>query len=169
MKTKLFAIICAFIGLTLISGVSHAQMTGNSDGTYAGESRDSHNPANPHTGAYYDWGRGRDGTGYCYQFTNEGYVLNGGANVPESFCEAVEPSKADWARGKNGYGYCYQFTPDHLVMYQGRPQSNATCEKVSPSHFAWDRAMDGWTYCFQFTPYNAIMNDGHSVPNEKCY
>lgn len=123
----------------------------------------------PNTGAFYDWGMGIDRTGYCYQFTNQGDVLNGGQPVAESFCEAVKASHPDWARGRDGYGYCYQFTPDELVMFQGRPQKNETCEAVKPSHYAWARAMDGWTYCFQFTPYNAMMNQGRSVPNEKCY
>lgn len=163
---KILILICAMFMGSLVQ----AQMTGNPDSVYADGPRDPQNPANPpSTGAYFDWGRGRDGTGYCYQFTIHGDVLNGGMPVAENSCEALRPSKSDWARGRNGYGYCYQFTPEKLVMYQGRPQANEICEKVLPSHFAWGRGMDGWTYCFQYTPSHILMNEGRNVPNEKCY
>lgn len=164
--TKFLIIISAI----LMSGIAHAQMTSNPDGIYAGQPEVPQESANhPNTGAYYDWGMGRDRTGYCYQFTNNGAVLNGGYPVAEALCEAVNPSKANWARANNGYGNCYQFTPNNLVMYQGRPQPYEKCEKVSPSHYAWGRGNDGWTYCFQFTPANLPLNDGRAVPNEKCY
>lgn len=162
--TKLLLIISSL----LIGGVVQAQMTSNPNSVYAGGNISA--PGNPNTGAHYDWGRGRDGTGYCYQFTNQGDVLNGGYPVAEANCEAVRPSKADWGWDRRtGFGYCYQFTPDNLVMYQGRPQNYDICEKVNPSHYAWGRATNGWTYCFQFTPYNAVLNEGRAVANEKCY
>lgn len=169
--TKILMTLC----LVFLGFQTNAQIIpGNPDGIYAGGRKDlptPQDPANPppNTGAFYDWGMGRDRTGYCYQFTNHGDVLNGGHPVAESFCEAVKASHADWARGKNGYGYCYQFTPDELVMFQGRPQKNEICEAIKASYFSWGRGFDGWTYCFQFTPYNAMMNEGRSVPNEKCY
>lgn len=161
--TKILMTLC----LVFLGFQTNAQMMpGNPDGIYAG-GRVENPPQN--TGAFYDWGIGRDRTGYCYQFTNQGDVLNSGHPVAESHCEAVKASHPDWARGRNGYGYCYQFTPDEIVMYQGRPQKNENCEKVKPSVFNWGRGMDGWTYCFQFTPSQLLLNEGRSVPNEKCY
>ena len=75
---KILILMCAF----LMGSIVHAQIPGNSDGVYAGGPRDPLDPANPPTtGAYYDWGRGRDGGGYCYQFTTVGDVLNGGMPV----------------------------------------------------------------------------------------
>lgn len=79
-----------------------------------------------HGGHYYDWARGRDGWGYCYEFAN-GNVLNGGANVPNYLCERENPSHYDWARGRDGYTYCYQFTPYGHVMNGGYAVSNNMC------------------------------------------
>jgi hypothetical protein len=126
-------------------------------------------PPPPGYGSYFDWGRGADGTGYCYQFASaNGQVLNGGRPVPESNCEMVSPSHFDWGQGQNGYGYCFQFTPQQLVMWQGRPVSNQQCEMVASSYYAWGRGNDGWTYCFQFTPYGRVMNEGRAVSNSYC-
>ncbi|NQZ00851.1 MAG: hypothetical protein HRT45_09305 [Bdellovibrionales bacterium] len=76
---------------------------------------------------YFDWGQGRDGTGYCYEFYREGEIANGGRNLPNRFCEAVSPSYYQMARGRDGYLYCYQFTPYHIVMNQGRPVPQGWC------------------------------------------
>lgn len=120
-------------------------------------------------GAYYEWGRGRDGSGYCYQFTSDGYVLNGGAPQPNFYCEQVHPSHSDWGRGNNGFGYCYQFTPTNIIMNQGAAIPNVQCELVMPSFYRWGRGYDGFTYCFQFTPNGLLLNDGRAVPNNYCY
>jgi hypothetical protein len=120
-------------------------------------------------GAYYDWGRGNDGTGYCYQFTWDGYVLNGGAAQPNFYCEEIRPSHSDWGRGNDGWGYCYQFTPYDIVMNQGAAISNWTCEQQSPTHYQWGRGSDGYTYCYQFTPYGLAVNQGQPVSNNYCY
>jgi hypothetical protein len=122
----------------------------------------------PNPGAVYHWGRGADGTGYCFEFTVDGQIQNGGRPVPEYLCEEFKPSYYDWAQANNGYGYCFQFTPQHLVMWQGRPIPNSNCEKGRPSYYALARASDGWVYCFQFTPYGHAMNDGRPVPNHFC-
>ncbi len=126
-------------------------------------------PGNPGNNTFFDWGRGNDGTGYCYQFTWDGYVMNGGAAQPNYYCEQVRPSHFDWGRGNNGYGYCYQFTPYNLVMNKGAAQSNMNCERYYPSHYRWANANDGRVYCFQFTPYGLAMNDGRPVPPQYCY
>lgn len=146
-----------------------AQMIPTEHSRYSGAEQVGNHPKPPNTGAYYDWGRGRDGTGYCYQFTSQGYVLNGGYPVDEQLCESIKPSHFNWARGQNGYGYCYQFTPDELVMQQGRPQQVEKCEAKHPSYFSWGTSQQGWTYCYQFTTNHLLMNEGRPVPNEKCY
>lgn len=128
-----------------------------------------HPPTHPAPGTYFDWGRGADGTGYCYEFSqSNGQVLNGGRPVPEVNCEKVQPSYFNWGRANNGYGYCFQFTPQHLVMWQGRTVPNHQCEAVRPSHFAWAMASNGYSYCFQFTPEGLAMNEGRPVPNHYC-
>jgi hypothetical protein len=126
-------------------------------------------PQQPAPGSYYDWGRGADGTGYCYQFSSENnQVMNGGNPVAERNCEKVSASHFDWGQSQYGYGYCFQFTPQHLVMWQGRPVPTKACEAVRPSYYAWARGSDGWTYCFQFTPYGRVLNEGRPLPNHFC-
>lgn len=83
-------------------------------------------PMHPHTGHYFDWGQGQNGWGYCYEWAN-GYVLNGGRNVYNGYCEEVHPSHFDWGRGQDGYTYCYQFTPYNIAMNEGRPVHNSYC------------------------------------------
>lgn len=78
-------------------------------------------------GSYFDWGRGFDGWGHCYEWTNEGEVLNGGRPMPEELCEASAPSYFSWARGRDGYTYCYRFTPTGLPLNGGAPVPNSLC------------------------------------------
>jgi hypothetical protein len=77
-------------------------------------------PAPGAPGLFYNWGRGIDGTGYCYQFFANGVVANYGHPVPYAWCEAVQPSYFTWVRGYDGFNYCYQLTPQGLVLNQGR-------------------------------------------------
>ena len=79
------------------------------------------------TGAYYEWGRGYNGYGYCYEWAYGGGVLNGGNPVQNSHCDQVNPSYYSWARGNNGYTYCYQFTPQGWAMNNGNPVPNNWC------------------------------------------
>jgi hypothetical protein len=81
----------------------------------------------PYERAYYDWGQGRDGFGYCYEWVRPGVVLNGGAAVANFLCEQVHPSYYNWGRGRNGYTYCYQWTPYHLIMNQGAAVAEYFC------------------------------------------
>lgn len=126
-------------------------------------------PPPGHPGNYFNWGQGRDGTGYCYEFNSQGFVLNGGMPQANINCEKVSPSFANWGRANNGFGYCFQFTPYNIVMNQGHPIANQTCEKVSPSYYRWGQGVDGFTYCYQFTPTGLVMNNGQNVPNHLCY
>jgi len=77
-------------------------------------------------GSYYDWGRGQNGWGYCYEWAN-GYVLNSGYPIANYYCEQENPSYFDWGRGMNGYTYCYQWTPYGVAMNEGRPVDNYYC------------------------------------------
>lgn len=77
-------------------------------------------PRPPHGRTYVDWGQGRDGTGYCYEFFRNGQVANGGRPISNHACERYNPSYYDYGRGRDGYYYCYQFTPYGVVMNQGR-------------------------------------------------
>jgi hypothetical protein len=89
--------------------------------SYAGELK--LDPKGENKSGYYtffDWARGYNGWGYCYEFDRYGYVLHGGRPVHPIHCERVNPSYYDWARGIDGYFYCFQFTPYHAVMNEGR-------------------------------------------------
>lgn len=120
------------------------------------------------TGSYYDWGRGQNGWGYCYEWTYDGAVLNGGRPVANYLCESYRPSNYNWGRGMDGWGYCYQWTPYGVVLNDGRPVSNYSCENVAPSYYAFGRGQDGYTYCYQWTPNGLPLNQGRPVPNYLC-
>ena len=160
-------ILKIFVGLATLFCMNIA--SANVDGSTS-EKAIASTPTPPPGGqTYFDWGRGMDGYGYCYQFTWDGYVLNNGAAQPIGFCEQVRPSHFDWGRGNNGFGYCYQFTPQKLVMNRGAAQYNGNCERYYPSFYRWGRGNDGYTYCYQFTPYGYVLNDGRPVPPNYCY
>lgn len=110
--------------ITLLFGANSFAVEENQ---YAGSNEIStqslHHP--PYT--YFDWGRGQNGWGYCYEFTSQGYVLNQGRPVHNANCEAVRPSYFDWGRGMDGYVYCYQWTPYRVAMNEGRPMHPSYC------------------------------------------
>lgn len=100
----------------------------NRDGDLASFARPPYPPyPPPGRGSYFDWARGRDGWGYCYEFSYDGYVLNGGQPVSNFQCEQYRPSYYGWGRGRDGFTYCYQFTPYGVPMNQGRNVPNAYC------------------------------------------
>lgn len=78
-------------------------------------------------GSHYDWGRAQNGYGYCYEWTSQGYVLNGGQPIANFYCEQTRPSLYNWGRANNGYTYCYQWTPDGYAMNGGQPVANFYC------------------------------------------
>lgn len=119
-------------------------------------------------GSYFDWGRGRDGWGYCYEWASNGQPLNQGNPVSNYNCERGRPSYFDWGRGRDGWGYCYQYTPYRDSMNQGNPVSNYNCERTRPSYYAWGRGQDGYTYCYQYTARGDSMNAGAPVSNYNC-
>lgn len=119
-------------------------------------------------GSYFDWGQGRDGYGYCYEWTSNGYVLNGGQPVGNYNCESRNPSYFDWGRGRDGWAYCYRMTPNGFVMNQGQPAGNFNCEATNPSYYAWGRGQDGYAYCYQYAPNGIAMNQGRPVGNFNC-
>ncbi len=120
------------------------------------------------TGSYFDWGRGQDGYGYCYEYASTGDVLNQGRPQSNYYCERYSPSYFAWGRGMNGYGYCYQLTPRGDYMNLGQPQSNYQCEASDPSYYSWGRGQDGNTYCYQLTGTGLYMNEGNPVSNWHC-
>lgn len=123
--TKLVLILSLFfifgVGHSFISSAEAAQAA-QSD-IYAGGQNisklddipDHHN----HYYTFFDWGRGQNGWGYCYEFDNHGYVLHNGRPMHPRNCEMVNPSYYDWGRGFDGYIYCYQWTPYHVIMNDG--------------------------------------------------
>lgn len=76
---------------------------------------------------YFDWGVGRDGYGYCYEWIRPGIPANNGMAQPNQFCERVRPSYFDWSRAQNGRIYCFQFTPYNVMMNQGAPVPDYYC------------------------------------------
>lgn len=119
-------------------------------------------------GSYYNWGRAQNGWGYCYEWTYEGYVLNGGQPVGDYLCESTRPSYYGWGAAQNGWGYCYHYTPDGLAMNNGQAMANYLCESYSPSHYSWGRGQNGNYYCYQYTPNGLVMNSGQPVDNYFC-
>lgn len=81
----------------------------------------------PNACVYYNWGRGRNGWGYCYLWNCNGRVRNGGLPVNNYNCEGTRPSYFRWATSRNGYVYCYQYTPYGVPMNEGYPVSNYYC------------------------------------------
>lgn len=119
-------------------------------------------------GTYYNWGRGQNGWGYCYEWTCNGYPLNNGLPVANYLCESRSPSRYDWGRGMDGWGYCYQWTPQGIAMNEGQPVTNWNCERTRPSYYSWGRGMDGNAYCYQYTAYGVAMNAGQPVSPYLC-
>ena len=119
------------------------------------------------TGSYYDWGRGQDGWGYCYEWTYDGQPLNGGRPVNSGYCESRSPSLFNCGRGHDGWGHCYQQTPKGEYMNQGRPVSDYQCEERSPSYYSWGRGADGNTYCYRYAN-GLALNNGRPVDNNYC-
>lgn len=117
---------------------------------------------------YFNWGKGQNGWGYCYEWTKQGYVLHGGQPQPNYYCEQVRPSYFYWGQGQNGWGYCYQYTPYGVAMNEGRPQSNYYCEQKYPSFYRWGKGQNGYTYCYQVTANGYFMNDGQPVSDYHC-
>ncbi len=119
-------------------------------------------------GSYHNWGTGQNGYAYCYEYADNGRVLNGGQAQPNFYCEVRRPSHHSWGRGQNGYGYCYQYSPKNVAMNEGRAQSNFECERFEPSYYAWGAGSDGYTHCYQYTPNRLPMNEGQAQPNNYC-
>lgn len=94
---------------------------------YAGSQNMSTRDHHPGHYGFYDWGRGQNGWGYCYQFDHYGYVMNNGRPVHPMNCERVHPSYFAWGNGMNGYTYCYQWTPYGIVTNEGRPVHPRYC------------------------------------------
>lgn len=126
-------------------------------------------PQKGFTGSHVMWGM-LGGKGYCYEWTNQGDVLNAGAPIDNANCSEVIPSYFDWGFGENGYGYCYEFTPDGYVLNNGDLVPLNNCERIAPSYYTWDRAQDdGNVYCYRKTGnYDYLMNFGETYPNNFC-
>lgn len=163
MKKFIFGLI-VLAGLSSFASES-AIATGNSNSDV---SQMNPPPYNPGQGSYYDWGTGKNGYGYCYQWSNSGQVLNGGSPQPNYLCEQRRQSYYMWNRAYNGYGYCYQYTPYGVPMNAGASQPNYLCEQRNPSYYAWGRGQDGYTRCYQYTSNGIPMNQGAPVGNYLC-
>jgi hypothetical protein len=122
----------------------------------------------PSTGWHYDWGQGQNGWGYCYEWTNQGQVLNAGQPVNSYSCEAVNPSRPNWGHGRNGWAYCYEWTPYGVAMNEGQPINTYSCEAIARSHFQWGRGQNGNTYCYQYAPNGYAMNEGQPMNIGYC-
>lgn len=156
-----------FVSLLMMSGIAAADDQG---AYHDGESTPAFDLQIQNFGSrtYYDWGRARNGYGYCYEWTNDGQVLNGGQPQSNFYCEERRPSFYDWGRAQNGYGYCYQYTPYGVPMNEGNPQSNFYCEQRNPSFYDWGRGQDGKTYCYQYTSKGIPMNEGRPQSEFYC-
>ncbi|MGZ3804556.1 MAG: hypothetical protein ACXVB4_10125 [Pseudobdellovibrionaceae bacterium] len=122
----------------------------------------------PGYGSYYNWGRGNDGWGHCYEWASNGGVLNNGNPVGDYFCEQRNPSYYNWGTGGDGWGYCYQYTPNGDALNSGSPVGNYYCDQRRPSYYAWGRGYDGYTHCYQYTANGVAMNQGQAVSDYYC-
>jgi hypothetical protein len=115
------------IGFTLLafSGAQAGPYDPGRPAPYPDPNRPAPYP-NPNYGSYYNWARAQNGYGYCYEFTNDGRVLNGGQPVSDYLCEQVSPPYYAWGRAQNGYTYCYRFV-NGMPMHDGQPVDNAFC------------------------------------------
>ena len=91
-KFLLIPIAAALLLTTLITSESYAenQCRRDRDGRQCRENRRPR--PNPGGGSYYQWGRGVDGYGHCYEYTYSGEILNNGQALPEDLCESSSPS-----------------------------------------------------------------------------
>jgi hypothetical protein len=118
--TKLFLVLSLFFGIS----AGAANLTSD---LYAGQKSISKQDSQNHDYyTFFDWARGNNGWGYCYEFDNYG-VLNNGRPVHPFNCEQVNPSYFNWARGWDGYVYCFQFTPYNAVMNDGHSVHPSYC------------------------------------------
>lgn len=108
--------LSVFLGLGLSFNADAAVIQSD---VYAGGQNVSKGTVQPGYYSYFDWGRGQNGWGYCYEFDNYGYVLNNGRPMHPRNCEMVNPSYFAWGRGFDGYMYCYQWTPYQVIMNDG--------------------------------------------------
>lgn len=82
----------------------------------------------PTQSSYYDWGRGQDGYGYCYEYDYFGQVMNWGQAQDNWYCERVSPSHYTWGYySGSSQPYCFQVTPRGDVMNSGYPVANYLC------------------------------------------
>lgn len=127
------------------------------------------NPAKGKKGSHVNWGM-QNGMGYCYEWTNDGDVLNAGQPIPNENCSEILPMYSDWGFGENGFGYCYQFTPDGYVLNNAEKVEENFCENIAPSYYTWDRSeVDGNIYCYRKTGnYDYLMNLGYPYDNNFC-
>jgi hypothetical protein len=153
---------------TLINPNDHRPAPPRHDRPHRPPPRDRPYPPPPSRGSYFDWSRGNDGWGHCYEWASNGGVLNGGNPVSNSYCEDVNPSRYDWSRGNDGWGYCYQFTPYGDALNSGAAVSNYYCEEVARSYYSWGRGNDGYTHCYQYTANGIAMNQGAAVSDYYC-
>lgn len=110
--SKLLLVLTVFLSLNTFA----AEMSVDS---YAGpKNLSSTKDHHPGYYTYFDWARGNNGWGYCYEFDDYG-VLHGGRPVRNFNCERVNPSHFAWGRGFDGYVYCYQWTPYRHIMNDG--------------------------------------------------
>ncbi len=119
---KLLVILSIFIGFNAYAG--HQDLINEFGNVFQGDLIEkgevTPQPEHNHHRPFYDWGRGQNGWGYCYQFDKYGYVMNNGRPVNNRMCERYNPSYYAWAYATNGYTYCFQFTPYNVVMNEGR-------------------------------------------------
>lgn len=120
--TKLLLVLTLFFSLN----VSAAEIAAP-DSYAGGENIKIQQNYYPEYYTYFDWSRGQNGWGYCYEFDSYGYVLHNGRPMHPMNCEQVNPSYFDWARASNGYVYCYNFTPYGVVLNNGRPVHPSNC------------------------------------------
>lgn len=78
-------------------------------------------------GMYYEWGLAPDGWGYCFQYTMEGHVLNGGHPVSELYCDYYNPPYFTWLQGPDAFTHCFKKSPQGYTLNRGRPVPDEFC------------------------------------------
>jgi hypothetical protein len=92
---------------------------------------DDHHPGPTEMKPFFDFGRGENGYGYCYQFDANMQVMNKGMPVADFNCDLTK-SYYGWALHPDGELYCHRWTPYKHIMNKGQIVDAILCRKGNP-------------------------------------
>lgn len=115
-------------------------------------------------GNTFNWGESYGRDILCYEYDDQGNILNDGSPVSSSICEKFSPTLLEWGLSHGGLTKCYHQTKDGLALNKGQPVSDALCEKSNPSKFLKNK----FGICYQYTSDGRMLNDQKPVSSSLC-